>query len=255
MVKLLLENNAFVLRRTGYEIQAAHLAAKISFILIIEALVDAGADLNCTDLGGCKPLQYVSDSRHLPDAVKYLANRGAKIPGSPHAHELAPLHLACIQDFVGNLETLLYLGDLAGGFPTSDLESVLDTAIRHGSPLSVHSLLRRGVSLGFCCSDGGTSLHNFFLSHTTTAEREVPTVKRTLRLLLDRIDLLARDDQDQMVLDSMCELAEESHGIARADFARRLLRYLPQHKTSERVMLIEMIDYLFSFEEPEDDEY
>ncbi len=76
-------------------------------------MIAAGADVNCADRDGRQPLHYLTDSRDRPDVILYLATKGAEINGLSVSSEPTPLHLACKNNFTGNLEALLSLGALA----------------------------------------------------------------------------------------------------------------------------------------------
>ena len=200
MVRLLLENGASVFSKTGYGIQAVHLAARTGSTEILAALFAAGADPNCTDLYGHQPLHYISDSQDLPTVIEYLVERGASIPGIHDADELTLLHMACRNDFPGNLKALLGFGALAGGFPLCQLESALDTAIRCGSALSVQTLL---LSLAD---------------------------EKTLPFFLDHVNLLGKDQNGVRFITSLLRLLPK-------DWTRLLLENLPSHKIIEKIVL------------------
>ncbi len=160
MVRLLLEIGASVQRETTFGVQAIYLAAKTGSIKVIAALIDAGADINCMDAYGRQPLHYLLGSRDEPDIIEYLMERGADIRGILYAKKYAQLHLACVRDYVGNLNTLVAAGQRIGNpLSSTELESALDKAILNGSALSVNYLLFQGVSPYQCRSDGGTGLH------------------------------------------------------------------------------------------------
>ena len=227
MVRLLLENGASVLSEIGYRIQAVHLAVRIDSMEVLEALFAVGADLNCTDLDGRQILHYISDSQDLPDVTRYLLERGTIIHGIYYADELTPLHIACKNDFSGNLGALLFFGALVGWFPASLLESALDTVIGCGSSSSVQTLLRHGVSPDRCRSNGHTGLHTLMLS---PAQSNLPTNSRILRLLLDHVSLLATDQNGDRVIDTIAQLVP-------GDLMELFLKNLPRRKVAEKTLL------------------
>ena len=235
MVKLLLEKGATVLSKTGHGIQAAHLAARIGSISILEALFDAGAQVNCTDLRGYQPIHYISDSQDSPQVVEYLLKRGADTHSADGTDELSPLHMACKHDFSGNLKALLSFGALGGEYISCSLESALDTAIRCGSSLSVQTLLEYGVSPSKCCHDGRSGLHTFVSRYCGTSKGEDPANLMILRLLLEHIELLVFDDSGETVLDSLFRLGSKT------EIARLFLKHLPKDKVVEREKLASVI--------------
>lgn len=60
MIERLLEKGASVSSETAFGTQAIHLAAKLGSMRILGALIDAGADINCTDWYARKPIHYTS---------------------------------------------------------------------------------------------------------------------------------------------------------------------------------------------------
>ena len=229
MVKLLLENGATVLSQTGHGIQAAHLAARIGSISILEALFDAGAHVNCSDLRGRRPIHYISESQDLPHVIRYLGEKGADVSGVDSAAELTPLLLACEYDFTGNIEALLSLGAPVREHPSSlQLESALDTALRRSSSLSVQTLLKYGVIPEYRRYGRLSGLHTFILRYCTTAKGDDEAGLRILRLLLENIELLILNDPGETVLDSLLRLG------ANNDSARRFRESRPKDKVLER---------------------
>lgn len=113
VVRLLLENGASVLSKTGYGIQAVHLAAGTGSMEILEALFAADADLNCTDLYGRQPLHYILDFQDRPDIIKYLVKGGASIYGIHCVDGPTPVDMAYKNNFPGNLKALLSFGTLS----------------------------------------------------------------------------------------------------------------------------------------------
>ena len=107
------ENGASVLSKTGYGIQAVHLAAGTGSIGIIEALFAADADLNCTDLYRRQPLHYILDFQDRPDIIKHLVKGGASIYGIHCVDGPTPLGMAFKNNFPGHLKALLSFGALS----------------------------------------------------------------------------------------------------------------------------------------------
>ncbi len=234
MVELLLEYGADVNGRTRYGTQAIHLAARIGSTAILAALVAAGADVNCADRDGRQPLHYSTDSRDQPDVVHYLAKKGAEINGLSLSSEPRPIHLACKNSFTGNINELLSLGALADN-------SVLDTAIRSMST-SVGVLLRQAKNTNRCRFDSGTGLHTFGLAfYAATAPRAGFAAKRTLRLLLEDLDPLAKNENGSTVLDILFQFPASTDKAATLELASLFLEYLPEHKLRERKVLRSII--------------
>lgn len=92
---------------------------------------------------------------------------------------------------MGNLKALLSLGARAGGYSVCHLQLALDTAIRYGSPLSVQFLLEYGVIPTRRSPAGRSGLHTFFIRHDANLQYLGVADIRILRLLLERVDLLA----------------------------------------------------------------
>ena len=139
MVKLLLEYGASVSSSTELRAQPAHIAAEVGSMEILDVLFNADANPRFADVDGHCPLDYL---------IEYLAKKRGHNDIISHGAEL--LHMACKNDFVGNLKALLSLGARAGGYSPRILQSALDTAIRCGSPLSVQNLVPLGVvPMGF----------------------------------------------------------------------------------------------------------
>lgn len=235
MVQVLLENGASVNERWAYRRQAIHLAASNGSMAVLAALVAAGADVNCADKFGRQPLHYISECQDLPHVIEYLAEAGANVNGRTHQNKITPVRLACREDLVGNLIALLSLGALAGG-------SDLDTAIIHGSPLSVETLLRRGIDPNCCGCDGVTGLHSLVLASDTNAPRDESTDKRILQLLLEHIDLLAKDHNGDTVLSRLFRLPGISDERM-LELARLFLANLPELAVLEKTVLLSMIDH------------
>lgn len=243
MVTLLLEKGASVHDDMGFGIQAIHLAASIGSVDLLAVLIAAGADVNCANIYGWRPLNYASNSRDLPNVIEYLAGRGVDIRETFYDGKLAPLDMACKNDFIGNVKALL---SFAYGIPFFPLEPALDTAIRHGSLLSVDALLSWGVSPLCCRSDGNSGLHTFFLRFDTMVHRHLSAEETLLRLLLDHIDLLAKDQNGNTVLDSLSHFnfkdIRNFQDASETEMARFLLEYLPNNRVLEGNVLRSMIE-------------
>lgn len=248
MVELLLANDFCVSEPTDhgakagqarYGIQPIHLAAEAGSKEVLAALLAAGADENCVDRVGRQPLHYISNSRDLPEVIEYLVERGANVNGPDDSEGPTPVYLACENDFAGNLKSLLFHGARADKSSRFQSDSALDTAIRHSSPLCVEILLRHGVNPNCCRLDGRTGLHTFALEwyHSIPGSRKDANHKVILRLLLDQIDLLAKDESGHTVLDSLFSLWDESMALTWLELARLFLENLPAHKTAEKVLL------------------
>ena len=231
MVKLLLEKGATVLSETAHGIQAAHLAARIGSTSILAALFDAGAQVDCKDLRGWRPIHYISDSQDLPRVIDYLFEKGADNRGADGTDELTPLHMACRHDFAGNIKAVLSLEAPVGEHSSLQLEPALDMAIRCGSPLSVQTLLEYGVSPSYRCFDSDSGLHTFVSRYCTSTKGEEPANLMILQLLLEHVDLLVFNDNGEMVLDSLLRLGSKNQ------IARLFLENVPKHKLAVREKL------------------
>ena len=211
MVKLLLEKGATVRSETGQGIQAAHLAARIGSISILEALFDAGAHVNCSDLRGRRPIHYISESQDLPHVIHYLGEKGADLSGVDSAEELTPLLLACEYGFTGNIEALLSLRAPVREHPSLQLDSALDTALRYSSSFTVQTLLKYGVIPEYCHYGRLSGLHTFIMRYCTTSKGDDAADLRILRLLLENIELLILNDPGDTVLDSLLRLGSKNN--------------------------------------------
>ena len=222
--------------QTRYGIQPIHLAAEAGSKEVLAALIAAGADVNCVDRDGRQPLHYIFSSRDLPEVIEYLVVRGANVDGPYDSREPTPVYLACEKDFAGNLETLLSHVALADKSPRHQRNSALDTAIEHNSPLCVKVLLRHGINPNCCRLDGGTGLHTFALGFydSVTASRDKAKDEVVLRLLLDQVDLLAKDKCGHTVLDSLISLGAKRNALTRTVLASLFLKNLPVHKALEK---------------------
>ena len=210
MVKLLLEKGATVQSETGHGIQAAHLAARIGSISILEALFDAGAHVDCSDMHGRRPIHYISESQDLPHVVHYLGEKGADVSGADSAEELTPLLLACEHGFPGNIKALLSLRAPVKDYPSLQLESALDTALRCSSSFAVQTLLKHGVIPEYSHYGRLSALHTFILRYCTTSQGDNAADLRILRLLLENIELLILNDPGETILDSLLRLRSKS---------------------------------------------
>lgn len=232
MIKLLVEYGASASSKTGYGVQPAHIAARTGSMDILAFLFSAHANPNCTDMNGRQPLHYITDSQDLPDVVEYLAKKGGH--HDDIVQGLAPnlLCIACKNDFIGNLKALLSLGAGAGWYSACDLQSALGTAIRYGSPLSVQFLLEYGVIPTRRSPAGRFGLRTFFLRHGANLQYLGVADIRILRLLLERVDLLAWNHRESTtVLQSLFHLFDSK--LQRNNFAKLLMENLPEHRIFE----------------------
>ena len=214
MVYLLLGKGAFVQSETKFGIQAIHLAAKIGSIEIVAALIDAGADVNCMDAYGSQPLHYLLGSRDEPYILEYLMERGADIRGILYAEKHAQLHLACMKNYVGNLNVLVAASEGIGTpFSPTEIESALDKAILNGSALSVEYLLLQGVSPYECRSDGGTGVQRFGWRFYRTAHCDLYVEERILQLLLEYNDLFEDYHEGGTIPSSLFRLGIKPYGL------------------------------------------
>lgn len=199
---------------------------------IIAALIAAGADVNCEDQDGNRPLHYLSETRDKPDVMHYLAKKGAEIISLPYSKRLTLLYLTCKNDFVGNLEFLISLGVLAGVFLWNLRTEALDAAIRHRSSKLLEAFSRYGFIPDPHWNDGFVGLHRFVLTYHITSSRDRAADKRILRLLLEHTDLLAKDQSGHTLLSRLFRLQEISEKED-LELAALFLKSLPEHKVFE----------------------
>ena len=238
MVELLLEFGASVCGKTERGVQAIHVAAGIRSVEILAALVDAGADPICEDHYGLQPLHYALSNNNLRNSLKilqYLEDRGADMHGTKCADELKPLHWVCQRDFSSLLDARLSLGALLslregkGGFSDSELQSALDTAIRHGSYFPILILTHYGVSPNSCRSDGGSGLVTVLRSSRPASA----TSNRLWELCNLQQDLFAAIKFGKILPDSPTSLHRREMKTTIADLARLLWDNLSEHGRRE----------------------
>lgn len=101
--------------------------------------------------------------------------------------------------------------------------------------------IENGVDPNCCRDDGGTGLHTFLTGYCATTTHDEAADKRILRLLLERIDLIALDPSGKTILDSVFQSEGGLHEPAKVNLANLCLEILPAYKLLERKMLIEII--------------
>lgn len=122
--------------------------------------------------------------------------------------------------------------------------STLDAAIRLGSSSFVEMFIENGVDPNCCRDDGGTGLHTFLTRSNAPTSHNIAD-RKILRLLLDRIDLSARDHSGKTVLESVFQsVGARLHVPAKVDLAKFLLESLPKQRPTETKMLLWLINDL-----------
>lgn len=248
MVQLLIRYDASVNARVENGVQAIHLAARTGSTEVLAALIAAGADVNSADRDGRQPFHSASHFRDLPGVIQYLVERGANVNG---LHDPTPLQLALTNNFAGNLEALLSLGAFADEAPSFQCESALDTAIIHGSLSSVEYLIKSGSDPNHCRVDGCTGLHTFawmFYARRFYATRRLTALPRDklndqgiLRLLLDHIDFLAKDQRGHSVLVDLFYRRGIMDEDVMLELARLFLDNLPEFEILGKTLLRSLI--------------
>ena len=235
MIELLLEKGATTLSQTGQGIQAAHLAARTGSISILEAFFNAGADVNCSDLRGRRPIHYISESQDLPHVIHYLGKIGADCSRIDSAEELTPLRLACQHDFTGNIKALLtFKGPVSEHHPLQ-LKSALDTALRCCSSPSIQTLLKYGVVPEYFHYGRLSALHKLVMRCCTATEGDKAADLKFLRRLLEEIELLIFNDSGKTVIYNLLRLG------CKDDFLGLLLENLPKDMALENSRMISII--------------
>ena len=218
MVKLLLDNGASVLSRTGHGIQAAHLAARIGAVDIFDALIDAGADPNCMDLDERTPLNYFASS----DSTLYIQKRDARSDGST-APRLP------VEDYLTSDEKARRPDK---NLPDQRLQ-LLNTAVKYGSPSRVEMFIKDGIDPTAVVIMGAL-VFTRFCQGTVPPPNTMKQHKRILKLLLDKINLLALNRYRNTIFDSVFQSAIRPRRLTKTKIARLVLHNLPSHKFLKR---------------------
>ena len=232
MVKLLLEYGASVSSSTELRAQPAHIAAEVGSMDILAVLFNADASPSSLDVDGHSPLDYLTE---------YLTKKGGHNDIISHVFRPELLHIACKNDFVGNLKALPSLGARAGGYSPRILQSALDTAIRCGSPSSVQTLLEYGVNPNYCRDDGGTGLHTLVLKYRDDPQCVGVPDRQILRLLLEHVNLRSIHSTRTTVLFTLFHVGKERDALVGNQLARLFVENLPEHKVLERAALRSLI--------------
>jgi len=148
MIKFLLQNRAQVFASNKFGEKAIHLAAKLGSVDVLRILINEGADFECSDLQGWRPLHKAVASSDQPNVIRYLAEIGADINApvvtkNPIWMREQPLNIACRLGFHGNARVLLELGAfINGGY---EMVSPLETVIEQGSLRILRLMLEVGI--------------------------------------------------------------------------------------------------------------
>lgn len=117
-------------------------AARARDLAAVQAMVEAGADVNTTQPDGATALHWAAHWEDL-DTARYLIEAGANVNAANHL-QVTPLLMAAANGQAELVEALLAAGADANAALTSG-ETALMSAARAGSVAAVRSLLRRGA--------------------------------------------------------------------------------------------------------------
>ena len=149
--------NPDTFRFSGWDDAAAlHMAVQRGFIPIVEALLDAGADINVKTSKGMTPL-YIAAEVNSVEAVKTLIERGCDINMQAYCRT-PPLGIACHENNKEAAQILLEAGadiNICTQFGSSPLHN----ACIAGNLNLVQSLLPRGADLHRKDTFGHTPFH------------------------------------------------------------------------------------------------
>ena len=184
MVELLLQNGASVCSEIGNGIQAAHLAARLGYLEILSTLEDGGANLDREDQNGLPPRKY-NLYFSTPD------NNSCMRMAAELRHRVHPALTRQIDSTWDGNAPWPYKS-----LPERSLQT-LHMAIRLGLPSLVEELIKEGFDPNHCRDDGGTGLHTFVRRYCTMPKRDESANKEILRLLLEVVDLWAKDKMEK----------------------------------------------------------
>ncbi|KAL2048765.1 hypothetical protein ABVK25_010947 [Lepraria finkii] len=109
MTRVLVQEGAWVARRSHCRIQPIHLAARVGSLGVAQILFDSGASVDCTDDVGRQPLHFVSEHAEAPDMIEFLVSRGARVDAQDLLHR-TPLQMARESSHAQSVGALLNLG-------------------------------------------------------------------------------------------------------------------------------------------------
>ncbi len=165
---------------------------------------------------------------------EFIAPQGSDLSYEDDAtnHDLS--HKAAISHEEGRQSILKLLDSepqrCPDGRTSFRLHSWLNSAITCGDTSLVETLLRWGVNPNHCRPGGGTGLHTFVSGFYAGVRSDGSADEKTLRLLLDHIDLLAIGYDGNTVLGSLSRLGEGRDEFATTKLATLILRNIPEHR-------------------------
>ena len=231
MIQLLLRKGAPIHAKSDQGAQAIHSACIIGSIDVLTVLIAAGASVNCRDHKGRQPMHYLCETRR-PEVIQFLAQNGAEIDGVSHSSQTTPLGIACENEIDANSRALLSLGALV-------TSSILDTAVRTGSPGLVETLLISVAKQEEGQSVMATYLNKNFTDLTAWSLYGVdnPQEKRMLQLLLKPTDLLLKDREGETVLHRLLDAQwkwKRDGRLFESMVFHQFLKILPYDKALEK---------------------
>lgn len=137
-------DNVVVERQDG--LTALHMAASLGLCSIVQVLVTAGANPNCTDQFSATPLHYAADFG-CANCLRILVDAGAKVNGVPPKSNIKPpIWYAVERGHVEVVTLLLRLGAHFLNQITAIKETLLHVAVKSGSVPICQSLLGAGAN-------------------------------------------------------------------------------------------------------------
>ncbi|KAJ2946163.1 hypothetical protein O0L34_g5096 [Tuta absoluta] len=107
--KNLLKTSPTVNSRDSHGLTALHVASIHGKAIIVEGLIDMGAEINATDLNECTPLHYAASRGHQ-NALLLLLHSGANI-NQTNIDKNTPLHLAVNNGHLNCVKALIYFAE------------------------------------------------------------------------------------------------------------------------------------------------
>uniref|UniRef100_M4BI75 PH domain-containing protein n=1 Tax=Hyaloperonospora arabidopsidis (strain Emoy2) TaxID=559515 RepID=M4BI75_HYAAE len=135
-----------------------HAAVHNGQLSMVNYLVSKGADVNLCDYKGRRPLHVVKQSVELALIIESLIDAGADIDATDK-HGLTPLMSMCIRASLEGSATLLALGASVHCVAWSSGFSALEFAVESQCTELVNLCLSKGANPNASTLDGSTSLH------------------------------------------------------------------------------------------------
>lgn len=163
---------------------------------LLEALIDAGADVNLPGHAGITPLHWAAQVDRC-DAVKYLVQVGAKLDAVT-LEDKTPLHLAASNNAHGSLQALLDLGAGAAEVLCNGRAESLLFEAAHSADLKTLTLLAQAdlpeVDLASVKDEDGRTLQEAF--DESRAESLDAEVAAAWELFIESLSVLWHDAVD-----------------------------------------------------------